>query len=277
MRRHLRRLGLVILAAALAVSGFGCSREGAPREILGHWVDANGITVLDIRSSKMTVTGGWNNIYQIKTETESGVTYLANTKDGGSFGVMSRLEIREDGLIAYEQVLDAEGHIYHFVREEDVAAYREIRDLSTDAPMQIESKELESFSLVFRNSGGSYGLDPALVTGDYSWTLERREEGGYTMSLRVMGQSYVAFDFEEDVTAEYAKGLARLLEDAGIVALNGYYRKNDMQAFGWSLYADYASGETLSLRAAGDAAAECPFDLPLLMDYAMEQAPELKR
>ena len=37
-----------------------------------------------------------------------------------------------------------------------------------------------------------------------------------------------------------------------------------------------ASGETLSLRAEGEAAAECPFDLPRLIDYAMEQGLVLK-
>ena len=277
MRRLWKRIGLCALAAAMALCACGCGGgDEVPAELRGHWVDVNGNMVLDVRGSKLTVTGPWNNIYNVKMETEGDITLLANKKDGGLFGSMSPLEVCDDGLYAYEQVLDADGHMYHFVREEDLPKYTEIRDLSTDAPKSIESNKLTSFSLVFYNSGGSYGLDPEFFKGTYSWTLERTENGVCHMSFRVMGDSYIACDFDGDVKESYAVGLARLLEDAGIEALNGYYWKNDVRARGWSLWAEYASGETLSLMAAGEAAAECPFDLPRLIDYAMEQGLVLK-
>lgn len=268
-------IGALLLAVLLLLT-CGCGGGGSsPDGAQGRWVDVNSDTALDINGGEMTVTSGSRReTYGIKTVQEDGVTYLENRK-GRDFGVMSRLAIRNGGFDAYDQVLDAEGHVYRFVREEDLEGYRQILDLSAAAPRSIASEEPERFSLTFYNSGGSYGLDAALPAGTYTWELERTESG-YAMSLRVMGDSYVAFDWSGAVTAEYAAGLARLLEDAGAEALNGYYMRNDVAAHGWSLTADYVSGETLRLRAEGEAAAECPFDLPRILDYALEQAPGLR-
>ena len=46
---------------------------------------------------------------------------------------------------------------------------------------------------------------------------------------------------------------------------------NSVSKPGYSLYADYASGEKLSVRAYGDAGDTCVFDLPALLDYAAQQ------
>ena len=167
--------------------------------------------------------------------------------------------------------VDAEGHTYHFVRPEALAAEKEIKDLSKDAPKEIASTELTSFSFGFRANYGSYGLDDRWPSGSYSWELEKQEDGSYRMDFRVMGDSYVALDFSDTVSAEYAEGLAKLLTELGIVAHNGYYMTNSVSKPGYSLYANYASGEKLSVRAYGDAGDTCVFDLLALLDYAAQQ------
>ncbi len=256
--------------AVLALFGAGCGRK-SPYE--GRWVDVNGSTTLEFRRNTVTVRfGSRSEKYRFKvTETSYGTTILSADPEG-SFGGMSELEAREDGsLCAAEMVLDAEGHSYRFVRPEALAAEKEIRDLSEDAPKEIASTELESFSFVFRNRHGSYGLDERWPSGSYSWELERQEDGGYRMDFRVMGDSYIALDFSDTVSGDYAEGLARLLSDLGVPAFNGYYRTNSVSKPGYSLWVTYASGERLSVRASGDAGDECVFDLPALLEYAARQ------
>ena len=234
----------------------------------GLWVDVNGETALEFRGDTLTVRfGSWEEEYRfIVNRTAYGASIKS---EEGGFGVMSELDVLEDGsLRAYDMILDAEGHTYHFVRPEDLAAEKEIRDLSTDAPKEIASTELVSFSLSFRNNGGSYGLGDEWPSGSYSWELERLEDGSYQMKCRVMGDSYVALDYSGEVSAEYARGLAKRLQDLGIPALNGYYMTNNVSKPGYSLYGEYASGEELSVCAGGDAGDACVFDLPALMDYA---------
>lgn len=49
------------------------------------------------------------NTYSYKLQTDQKTQFLVNTKDDGSFEIMSRIEIMDDGsLIAYEEVLDKE-------------------------------------------------------------------------------------------------------------------------------------------------------------------------
>ena len=86
-----------------------------------------------------------------------------------------------------------------------------------------------------------------------------------------MGDSYVALNYSETVSGEYAEGLAKLLTDLGVVGYNGYYMTNSVSKPGYSLYATYSSGEKLSVRASGDAGDTCVFDLPALLDYAAQQ------
>ena len=242
-------------------------------DVQGHWVDVNSDTVLDISGRRLTVSrGDWKEHYRFKKETRADGTYLVSTKDDGGFGVMSELEICSDGsLRAYERVLDAAGHSYRFVREEELEKELEIRDLSKDRPKEILSDEIESFSLSFHNSCGSYGLSSELwEPGGYSWEITR-EEDGYRMDFRIMGDSYVALDFSGIVSEDYVKGLARRIVELGIPEHNGYYMTNNVSRPGWSLFVSYASGEKLSLMAGGSAAEECVFDLAGLLDYAREQ------
>ena len=294
-KTKLRLLACLGFLAALALLGPGCGRQvkpaptekptetptPAPTEkpaetdgsYEGQWADVNGETTLEIKGDTLTVRwGSWTEEYRFRVESSGGGRVLRNDGDESSFGIMSELDVLEDGsLRAYEMVLDAEGHTYRFVRPEDLAAEKEIRDLSRDAPKEIASTEIESFSLSFRNSYGSYGLDDRWPSGHYSWELEKRDDGSYQMDLRVMGDSYVALDFRETVSADYAEGLARLLTEKGVVAFNGYYMTNSVSKPGYSLYVTYASGEKLSVRAYGDAGDTCVFDLPALLDYAAQR------
>ncbi len=218
----------------------------------------------------MTVDYGvWTDTYQVVLDkTAYAVTIKAKT---GDFGLMGDISVNEDGsLTAYEMILDGASRQFRFVREERLAGEKEIKDLSEDKPKTIASREIESFSLVFCNGIGSYGLGEDWASGYYSWEINRNPSGAYQMSFRISGDSYIIMDYREDVGADYVEGLADLVVEEGIPSLNGYYRMNHADRYGYSLYISYISGETLWVRAEGDAADKCPFDIPTLLDYAYQ-------
>lgn len=271
----MRRMGYVVaVLAALMLLCFGCaSGSGTLREIEGHWVDVNSKTTLDISGNQCTVTcGTWTEAFKFRVKTSDDMTYLVNPdKNLHDLGMMTEIRVRDDGsLEASEIVFDTDPHRYRFVREEMLAKELEIQDLSKDAPKTIQSKEIKQFSLSFRNYGGSYDLPPEWQSGHYCWEIEQRD-GKYMMEFRIMGDSYVAMDFNQEVSEEYVAGLAQLLDNQGVIQYNGYYQKNNVHRPGYSLYVKYASKELLHVRADGDAANSCVFDLAPLLEYAARQ------
>ena len=271
----MKRMGCIaVVLLALMILCLGCaSSAGKASGLEGHWVDVNGKTTLDIFGDQCTVTyGDWSKTFQFRIQTSGDSTYLVNPdKNLHDFGMMTEIHVRDDGsLEASEIVFDTDPHRYRFVREDRLAKELEIQDLSKDAPKTIESKEIQQFSLVFRNYGGSYGLPPEWQSGHYSWEIEQRD-GTYRMSFRIMGDSYIVMDFNQEVSAEYVAGLAQLLEAQGVIQYNGYYKKNNVHRPGYSLYVKYASKELLHVHADGDAAKSCVFDLVPLLEYAAKQ------
>ena len=271
----MKRMGYVaVVLLALMLLCLGCaSSAGKVSELEGHWVDVNGKTTLDISGNRCTVTcGSWTETFKFRVKTSDDMTYLVNPdKNLHDLGMMTEIRVRDDGsLEASEIVFDTDPHRYRFVREDMLAKELEIQDLSKDAPKTIESKEIRQFSLVFRNYGGSYGLPDEWQSGHYSWEIEQ-QDGTYKMSFRIMGDSYVAMDFNQEVSEEYVAGLAQLLEEQGVIQYNGYHKKNNVYRPGYYLHVKYASKERLNIQAEGDAAADCVFDLVPLLDYAARQ------
>ena len=271
----MKRMGYVaVVLLALMLLCLGCaSSAGKAGELEGHWVDVNSKTTLDISGDQFTVTyGKWSETFQFRVQTSDETTYLVNRdKNLHDFGMMTEIRVRDDGsLEASEIVFDTDPHRYRFVREDMMAKELEIQDLSKDAPKTIESKEIRQFSLVFRNYGGSYDLPSEWQSGHYSWEIEQ-QDGTYKMSFRIMGDSYVAMDFNQEVSEEYVAGLAQLLEEQGVIQYNGYHKKNNVYRPGYYLYVKYASKERLNIQAEGDAANSCVFDLVPLLEYAARQ------
>ena len=271
----MKRMGYVAaVLLALMLLCLGCaSSAGKAGELEGHWVDVNSKTTLDISGNQFTVTyGSWSETFKFRVSTSDDMTYLVNSdKNLHDFGMMTEIRVRDDGsLEASEIVFDTDPHRYRFVREDMLAKELEIQDLSKDAPKTIQSKEIQQFSLVFRNYGGSYGLSDEWQSGHYSWEIEQ-QGGTYKMSFRIMGDSYVAMDFNQEVSEEYVAGLAQLLEDQGVIQYNGYHKKNNVYRPGYYLYVKYASKERLNIQAEGDAANSCVFDLVPLLEYAAKQ------
>ena len=271
----MKRMGYVaVVLLALMLLCLGCaSSAGKVSELEGHWVDVNGKTTLDISGNRCTVTcGSWTETFKFRVKTSDDMTYLVNPdKNLHDLGMMTEIRVRDDGsLEASEIVFDTDPHRYRFVREDMLAKELEIQDLSKDAPKTIESKEIRQFSLVFRNYGGSYGLPDEWQSGHYSWEIEQ-QDGTYKMSFRIMGDSYVAMDFNQEVSEEYVAGLAQLLEEQGVIQYNGYHKKNNVYRPGYYLYVQYASKERLTIQADGDAANSCVFDLAPLLEYAARQ------
>ena len=270
------RTGMMTLIGALLCAAVlsGCGTEMDPRlkAIQGRWVDVNSDATLDITGAFFVYSSGaWSERYPFILSKAGNRTVL-EPPQGKDFGPLSEITLETDGsLTAQEMVLDAEGHQYRFVREADKAAELEIRDLSEDLPKQIESTEIRSFSLSFyKDYDGQYDLDDFWPRGHYSWTIDKNDSG-WQMELNVFGESYMILQFSAEPDEAWMTGLARLLGDAGVTQNNGYYHKNNAHRHGWSLWVEYDSGEKLSLRAEGDAAANCVFDLPALMEYARTQ------
>jgi len=239
----------------------------------GEWFDVNGDTVLEITDDTLTIRSGeYSEQYACKLS-DTPVSYIVPAEENGYFGILSDIEICEDGsLSAYQMVMDAEGHTYKFVRKEELEKEREIVDESFDAPKEIVSDDIELFLLSFRKTTpNSYELSEDWPVGHYSWEIEKQSDGSYRMDFRISGDSYMILTFTDTVTEDYVKGLSQLIKEEKIPEWNGYYKKNNVKRPGWSLFVNYASDESLSVSADGDAAETCVFDLAPLLDYAALQ------
>jgi hypothetical protein len=119
----------VLTFALTGCTGRNLNSKDIPQ---GTWCDADGDTILEFKGSKMYVKW-WEgqkgtDKYRIALKTsDSGTRYIVNAgKNEYGFGVMSDLEIRDDGtLSAFEQILDGEGHVYRFVPDERVEEERQ--------------------------------------------------------------------------------------------------------------------------------------------------------
>ena len=270
MKKVLLRASCIGILLMLAFCSICLAKNSNILEkIQGHWVDVNGDTELDIDDREIVISfGEWSETYPYKLEETSYSTRLVGTPPEG-FGLLGDIELRSDGsLQSYEQILDAEGHTYRFVREEDLEKELEIQDLSKDMPKSIESDDITDFSLVF-DRGFGYGLGDEWPMGYYSWQIEK-EDDSYHMSFDIMGSSYIVYRWDGEVSAEYIRGLAGKLEELGIPEHNGYHMKNNVSDPDYYLYAEYASDEELEIRAEGTPAEKCVFDLPGLLEYAKE-------
>ena len=242
-------------------------------DVQGHWVDINGDNTLDIEGSKLTLSyGEWSETYSFKVEHRGSYEYLV-AEDAYGFGIMSELQVREDGTLeAYEMVLDGPSYTYKFMREEDTAAALEIQDLSDpNAPKEIRSGEIDYFSLTFDLSRLRYDLGDEWASGYYSWQIEKQEDNSCEMYFSISGDSYIIAQFCETVDQDYVDGLAELIQEQGLPELNGYYQTNAVDKSGYYLYVEYSSGETLTISADGDPGDTCVFALAPLLDYAAKQ------
>ena len=275
-----RVLGGIVALSIIGALFSGCGILGGTvseelESLQGHWVDVNGDTMLDFNGNKMTVTSPWNKeTYKVKISGVD-VKYIENDDPKNSyetgFGAMSSVSIRSDGsLSAVEMVLDAEGHQFRFVREEDLDKELEIQVKDRDLPKTIESDEIISFNLVFSNEDTVYDIpaDEPWYGGYYSFAVEQTDEGVYEMSLHGSGSSYIILDYEGTVSEEYVKGLAELVKEQKLAEYNGWWRTNTEDFHGWSVNIEYASGEKILMEASGRAALECPFSIYAFLKYA---------
>lgn len=237
----------------------------------GHWVDVNGDTTLDFAGDQMTIRwGSYEDLYTVGVTGTDRYGTVFNAKDRGlMFEMMSELTWRSGVLTAGQMVLDAEGHSYRFVREEALEGELAIVDDSRDMPKEITSDELTEFHLTFSLEDTRFDVpdDADWQNGRYSINVEREESGVYLLTFNISGGSYIIQQKRSEVGEEYVKGLVQLIREQEIPEKNGYYRHNATSVNGWSLYAEYESGEVLLLMAEGDAALECPFSILRFLEY----------
>lgn len=275
--------GIVALSVISAVftgcAGFGTKVTGPLADLQGHWVDVNGDTTLDFNGRKMTVTSPWDKeTYKVQvTGTDENLITNAGSKNDydTGFHVMSTIIIGSDGaLSAEEMVMDAEGHHYRFVREEDLDKELEVQIKDRDLPKTIESDDIVSFFLNFSNEDTNYDIpsDGTWDSGRYVFEVEKNDDGEYEMSLSGSGSSYIILNYDGTVSEEYVKGLADLIKEQKLPENNGWWRTNSEQYAGWYVSIEYASGEKILMEASGRAALECPFSIYEFLKYADREA-----
>ena len=237
----------------------------------GHWVDVNGDTTLDFAGDQMVVHwGSYEDRYTVGVTGTDRYGVVFNAEDRNRmFEMMSELTWRSGVLTAGEMLLDAEGHSFRFVREEALEGELAIVDDSWDMPPKITSEELTEFHLTFSLEDTRFDVpdDADWYSAHYRINMEREERGAYVLAFHVSGESYIIKQYRSEVGEEFVKGLERLIREQGIPEKNGYYRHNATSVHGWSLLAEYESGEELMLMAEGDAALECPFSIYRFLEY----------
>ena len=258
----------VLTFALTGCTGRNLNSKDLPQ---GTWCDADGDTILEFKGSKMYVKW-WEgqkgtDKYRIALKTsDSGTRYIVNAgKNEYGFGVMSDLEIRDDGtLSAFEQILDGEGHVYRFVPEERVEEERSVKDLSDDMPRSIESREISYFSLSLRHYTA-----PGLDYGTYNWTVEKSDDDRYESEFDGMGPSYVIIQDYREVDSDFVSGICDLIEEEDLASHNGMFFSHNRSDTEYSLYVKYESGEKLSLRVGSKALDKWCVDNDRFMEYAM--------
>ncbi|GEM_PF-2141712 len=275
--------GVLVLPVLFTGCGmFGIGLDSNLKALQGRWYDVNGDTTLEFKGRRMTVKDAYiKETYTVRVRGED-VKYIENAKSDSydkGFGMLGTIEIRDGVLSAYEQIMDAEGHKYRFVREEDLEKEKEVIDKSRDLPKTIESQELVEFSLSFSLEDSWYDVpaDGSWERGRYHFEITRQDDGNYSMNFDGMGSSYIFCDFSGQVTEDYMRGLAKLIGEQKIAEHNGMYLTNNENFKSWSLTAEYASGEKLELYRDGRPALECPFSIKAFLDYADERAEVLPR
>lgn len=246
----------------------------------GHWVDVNGKTTLDFDGDCMTITYTWSkNTFKVKINGR----YIENEKaenGNGDFGIMSSIHIGYNGtLMAYDMLLDAEGHTYNFVREEVLAKELEIKIKDRDLPKTIESEEIVSFLFNFSIEDTFYDIpkDGAWRRGRYIFEINKTGEGVYDMLFREMTSSSSFLRYSGTVSGKYVKGLAALVKEQKLAEYNGWWRTNSEKFHDWSVDIKYASGEKILMDASGRASLECPFSLNAFFEYANRAAEYAKK
>ena len=273
-----RGLALMSLWGFLCGCGFAggssITADNAFDYVEGQWFDINGDTVLRVDRDTITLKFGERYSvdckYRFKQEGDSLYIKLVNPEFPISY-----LQIVDDSkIIAFEEILDADGHRYDFVRKDQIEKELAVTDQSRNMPKLIESDVIEELELSFTlGRGRSYELPDYWPHGRYSLRLEKSGDG-YSFDFTVMGDSYVAASVKKNVDAGFALQLARFISRQGLPSHNGYYRSNSRSLPGYSLFVSYESGEKLSIRAGGNAADSCIFDLKSLMEY-IRSTPQL--
>ena len=255
------------------IRGEEAENEEILQSLQGRWKDLNGDAVMDIDGSSLILTlyeGASPEAYEVRVVGEE-IKRIVNVTEGreDSFMIMSELTIMEDGsLSAAEMVLDADGHSFRFVREEDLEKELQYEDLSEDLPKTIESDEITEFYLNFSLGASRYDLpeDSVWQNGSYSVQLEK-DEDEYRLDFNVMGESYVICQYSDTVSEAFVQGLAKLIQEEKAAEKNGYHVENKEDFDGWWLSAEYESGEELRLQASGRPALECPFSIRSFLEY----------
>ena len=109
--------------------------NGGLGDLRGRWFDTNGSTVVTIYTNSITFElGGYRISYPAALRTE-GIFTMIHNPSGGHFGMVTALTVEDDGsLTGHEMVYDADGHTFHFLREERPGDEKEKTGASRDMP-----------------------------------------------------------------------------------------------------------------------------------------------
>ena len=150
-------------------AGSSITADNAFDHVAGQWFDINGDTVLRVDRDTITLKFGERYSvdckYRFKQEGDSLYIKLVNPEFPISY-----LQIVDDSkIIAFEEILDADGHRYDFVRKDQIEKELAVTDHSRNMPKLIESDVIEELELSFTlGRGRSYELPDYWPHGRYS-------------------------------------------------------------------------------------------------------------
>ena len=257
------------------------TEDAVLQELSGHWVDINSDMVLDFEGDQATFTQGdyWQQTFTVSVSDFGDYAEIRNADDYWGFLFISSLTFdrKKKVLTAFELVLDADGHKFRFVREEELEKELAVQDNSKDLPKTIQSREIKEFEFVFSLRDTRYDVANSAhwPYGTYDMQLERSDDGMYQFYYRIMGDSYIVYSCEKEVSGEFAEGLADLIVSLDVPAYNGRHLSNNENFPGWWIYVTYASGEKISESADGRPSLECPFSILAFLEY-MDQVVDLE-
>ena len=167
-------------------AGSSITADNAFDHVAGQWFDINGDTVLRVDRDTITLKFGERYSvdckYRFKQEGDSLYIKLVNPEFPISY-----LQIVDDSkIIAFEEILDADGHRYDFVRKDQIEKELAVTDHSRNMPKLIESDVIEELELSFTlGRGRSYELPDYWPHGRYS--LRSLSVAGAAMNFQTTG------------------------------------------------------------------------------------------
>lgn len=119
------------------------------------------------------------------------------------------------------------------------------------APKNIISRRIDSFSYRFDNSSAICPGDDALSGGRYQLGMERLEGGRAKMTIKGSSRFCSSLNIETEVPLNSLERLQEIIEQQKLASINGWFRSNSALGCSFSLNVVYDSKENIRIGGEG--------------------------